>query len=102
MRKPVADEIKSEIVRFWLIGLQRDRIAANLNIGAGTVSHEISEWKDRMGIPTAEALRDFSILLRTLNVTPLQCADGFRFSNQLKRCGISENEIMPLIASLLT
>lgn len=100
MRKLVADEIKSEIVRFWLIGLQRDRIAANLNIGAGTVSHEISEWKDRMGIPTAEALRDFSILLRTLNVTPLQCADGFRFSNQLKRCGISENEIMPLIVGI--
>jgi hypothetical protein len=100
MNKPIADEIKTEIIRLWLMGLQRDRIASDLNVSAGSVSHVISGWKDRIGIPTAETVRDFCIQAKSQNVTPLQCAHGSRFLNQLKSCDISQNEIIPFIVGI--
>lgn len=48
------------IICKWLKGEQRDRIAADLGLGAGTVSAMVSEWKSQIGIPEADALRQFS------------------------------------------
>ncbi|MGH9977533.1 MAG: hypothetical protein ACRD8Z_17120 [Nitrososphaeraceae archaeon] len=47
---------KLEIISRWLKGEQRDRIAADLGLGAGTVSAMISEWRSQIGIPEADAL----------------------------------------------
>jgi hypothetical protein len=48
--------IKEEIIRKWLGGEQRDKIASDMSMGAGTVSNIISEWKEEIGIPTADTL----------------------------------------------
>jgi hypothetical protein len=84
-------------VRLWLLGLQRDRIADSLNVSAGTVSHTVSEWKDRLGAPLAEEVRDFCVIAKTQNMTPLQCAEGFMFLNQLKNCRLSLDKVTPFI-----
>jgi hypothetical protein len=97
MRPSIPDEIKTEIVRLWLMGSQRDRIADSLKVSAGTVSHAISEWKNRMGVPLAEEVRDFCVLTRSQNVTPLECAEGFRFLSQLESCGISRLDGMSFV-----
>lgn len=34
MREPISESAKEEIVRLWLAGMQRDRIAASLALGA--------------------------------------------------------------------
>jgi hypothetical protein len=39
--------IKKQVVNQWLYGTSRDRIAADNDIGAGTVSNIIDEWKKR-------------------------------------------------------
>ncbi len=77
--------------------MQRDRIADNLNVSAGTVSRTVSEWRDRLGAPLAEEVRDLCVIAKTQNVTLLQCAEGFRFLNQLKNCGLKLDQIMPFI-----
>ena len=97
MNKPIADEVKVEMIRLWLGGLQRDRIAMVLKVGAGTVSHVISEWKYQLGVPTAESLRILSIHLRGLDLSPIDCAEGCRFTSQLNDCHISREEIIPFI-----
>ena len=40
--------IKKQVVKQWLSGDSRDRIAADKGIGAGTVSNIIDEWKKRV------------------------------------------------------
>lgn len=40
--------IKKQVIKQWLSGDSRDRIAANNGIGAGTVSNIIDESKKRM------------------------------------------------------
>ncbi len=77
--------------------MQRDRIVDKLNVSAGTVSHTVSEWRDRLGAPLAEEVRDLCVIAKTQNVTLLQCAKGFRLLNQLKNCCLKLDQIMPFI-----
>ena len=45
MPSAISDEIKDRTIKQWLSGDSRDRIAAHNDIGAGTVSNIINEWK---------------------------------------------------------
>ena len=68
-----------------------------MSCSIGTVSHTVSEWKDRLGAPLAEEVRDFCVIAKTHNVTPLQCAEGFMFLNQLKNGRLSLDKVAPFI-----
>jgi uncharacterized protein YjcR len=100
LRNPVSDKTKTEIVKLWLAGTQRDRIAEILNVSAGTTSNAISIWKQQLGVPTADALRVFGTELRESNITAIQCAEAFRFVGQLKNFGILPNEIVPFVKGI--
>ncbi len=67
------DDMKTEIVTRWLKGEQRDKVAAAMGLGAGTISAIISDWRAEIGIPTADALRQFSTELRRLRITVTIC-----------------------------
>jgi len=67
-------DTRIEIISRWLKGEQRDRISADSGLGAGTVSSIVSEWKAQIGIPEANALRQFSTELRRAGITASQCA----------------------------
>ena len=71
-------------------GRARDRIAANLGLGAGTVSAMVSEWKSQIGIPEADALRQFSTDLRRAGITTSQCALGCRMHGVLRKIGVDD------------
>ena len=100
MREAISESTKEEIVRLWLAGWQRDRIAGALNLGGGTVSNVISELKSQIGTPTADALRTLAKELRGQNITALQCAEASRFLNQLKNANILPEETVPFIMAI--
>jgi hypothetical protein len=54
MRQQVPTHIKEEVIRKWLSGEQRDKIASDISMSAGTVTNIISEWKEGIGIPTTD------------------------------------------------
>ena len=56
MKETIPTHIKEEAIEKWLSGEQRDKIASDMSMGAGTVSNIISEWKEEIGIPTADTL----------------------------------------------
>ncbi len=100
MREPIPESAKKEIVRLWLGGFQRDKIAAALNLGEGTVSKVTSELKWQMGTPTVDALRTLAKELKSQNITALQCAEAYRFLNQLKDANVSLEELAPFIVEI--
>src|SRR5918994_1795162 len=100
MREAISESTKGEIVRLWLAGWQRDRIAGALNLGGGTVSNVISEWRAQIGALTADALRTLAKELRGQNITALQCAEASRFLNQLKNANILPEETVPFIMAI--
>ena len=102
MRQKVPEHIKGEAVRKWLIGEQRDKIASDISMGAGTVTNIISEWKEEVGIPIANALRDLATELKRLNINALQCANGCRLLNIINRLGAQEDNIESFLTQIHT
>jgi outer membrane murein-binding lipoprotein Lpp len=92
MRQQVPTHIKEEVIRKWLSGEQRDKIASDISMGAGTVTNIISKWKEEIGIPTADTLRILSTELKRLNINASQCAKGFKLLNIINKLGAQEEE----------
>lgn len=65
LRVSIADETKQEVVTKWLGGWARDKIAREIGIGAGTVTNIIANWTNKVGTPTAAALRELSVEILT-------------------------------------
>jgi hypothetical protein len=100
MRQQVPTHIKEEAIRKWLSGEQRDKIASDISMGAGTVTNIISEWKEEIGIPTADSLRVLATELKRSNINASQCAKGYRLLNIINNLGAQEEE--NIVESFLT
>src|SRR5690349_9946334 len=62
MGSKIPREIRLEVIRKWLEGKTRDLIAGELEIGAGTVSEIVKEY--RRGDLDADLLREVSLNLK--------------------------------------
>ena len=71
-----------------------------MTIGAGTVTNIISQWKEKIGFPTADTLRDLATELKRLNINALQCANGYRLLNMIKTLGTQEENIEPFLTQI--
>ena len=60
---------KSLVIQQWLNGEQRDKIAVDNGLGAGSVTNVISEWRMALGFPIADALRELAVTLRRIGIT---------------------------------
>lgn len=91
---------KVEIITRWLKGEQRDKIAAAMGLGAGTISAIISEWKAEIGIPNADTLRQFSTELRRLGITASQCVLGCRILGVLRKLRVDEENVESFVSQV--
>ena len=83
---------KSLVIQKYLNGKSMDQIVSETNVSKGKVHYIINDWKNGIGIPNIEDLRDFSVTSRKSGISIGQCAQGFRMVNTLKNFGIYENE----------
>ena len=86
----ISNDTRNQVIREWLAGEPRDKIASDTELAAGTISNIIRDWRHDLGYPTADALRQFSIDLKRLGMTTTDCAIGFRTVNIIKRLGLAE------------
>ena len=89
--------MKSLVIQQWLRGIQRDVIALDSGLGAGTVTNTVKEWRRGLGIPTADEFRELATSFRKLGITPARCALGFRVAMIMKRLGVKEDEFESFI-----
>ena len=64
MPSRLPENYKSLVIQAWLSGEQRDKIAADNGISAGSVTNIVNEWRAALGFPTADALRELGVTLR--------------------------------------
>ena len=59
-RKPtkLPNNFKSLVIQEWLKGVQRDNIAGDNGLSAGSVTNIVNEWRDALGFSAADELRD--------------------------------------------
>jgi len=84
VRIPISEQTRQEVIAKWLSGWGRDKIADELCIGAGTVTNIVTSWNSETGIPTAEALRMFSVEIKRYGISVRECARGFRLLRHLQ------------------
>ncbi len=89
--------MKSLVIQQWLLGMQRDVIAHNMGLGAGTVTNTVKEWRRGLGVPTADEFRELATSFRKLGITPAGCALGFRVAMIMEGLGVKEDEFESFI-----
>jgi hypothetical protein len=100
MRESISENTKNNVVQRWLQGDQRDKIASDIQLGAGTVSAVILEWKKNIGIPDANTLRQFATELRRAGVDTSECAMGYRLLKVMAKLGVEEETIESFVNKL--
>ena len=88
MPTAISEMIKSRVIVQWLQGLSRDAIARDNTISTGAVSNIINEWTNALGKYETDALRELAKSLKIAELSPAQCAIGFRTMKILSEHGI--------------
>jgi hypothetical protein len=91
MPSKLPDNYKSLVIQQWLNGEQRDKIAVDNGLSAGSVTNIVNEWRAALGFPIADALRELAVTLRRIGITAAQCALGFRIATLMLRIGVKED-----------
>jgi hypothetical protein len=57
----ISHDIQNHVIRQWLSGEPRDKIANDSQLAAGTVSNILGKWRHELGCPTADSLRQRNV-----------------------------------------
>ena len=100
MREQISKNTNDDVVHRWLQGDQRDKIASDMQIGTGTVSTVILEWKKNIGIPDADTLRQFATELRRSGINTSECASGYRLFNLIAKLGLDDESLESFVSNV--
>ena len=93
MQGKLPDHIRSLVIKQWLEGVQRDMIAANNGLSAGSVTNTVNEFRRGLGSAVVDDLRELGVTFRKVGITPAQCALGFRVAMMIiAKLGVKEEE----------
>jgi hypothetical protein len=76
--------IKKQVITQYLLGVSRDRIAADNSIGAGTVSNIIDEWKKGVQDSDYDSIRELSVFCKKQGMTLNAVASCIRLNNYIE------------------
>jgi hypothetical protein len=100
MPAPIDDIIKKRVVQQWLGGEARDKIAADNNIGEGTVSGIVSEFKIGLDNSEFEAARELALQAKKQGLNLSGLASNFRLHKFIRKSGANEDKIETFIANV--
>jgi transcriptional regulator with XRE-family HTH domain len=95
MKPKVPKSIRERVIKQWLLGMSRDQIAKDNDIGTGTVSAIIKDAKQE--IPDIDLLREVALVLKKEDLDLSVFASSIRIKNKLDEMGVSEDHIDSLI-----
>jgi hypothetical protein len=98
MLPKVPKSIKQRVIKQWLLGMSRDEIAKDNDIGAGTVSAIIKDAKQ--DIADIDLLREVAILLKKEELDLDVFASSIRLKKKMDEMGINEDQIETLIENV--
>jgi len=100
---PLTDEqTRSNVIKQWILGFPRDTIAEENNIGAGTVSSIISNYKTGLEELDFNSIRQLAVEARQHGLNLSELASHFRLYNYFVKSGAAENKIESLPKLVLT
>jgi len=93
-------QIKKQVIKQYLSGDSRDRIAADNGIGAGTVSNIIGEWKKGVEDSDYDSVRESAVYSKKEGFGLSHIVSSIRLSNYIQKLGANQDQIESFIANL--
>ncbi len=82
----------SIVIQEYLKGKTHNQIANETGISKGKVQYLVDNWKNNIGLPNIDEIRDFVVMVRKSGISIKQCAQGFRMLQLMKNLGIGEDD----------
>ena len=101
MPPAIETNVKANVIKRWLSGDTRDRIAADNGIGAGTVSNIIGEWKKGVEDSDYDSVRELVVYSKKEGFGLSDFASSIRLSNYIQKLGANQDQIETFIADLV-
>src|SRR4051794_39561482 len=102
MPAAIDESIKRKVIQQWISGDTRDKIAAENNIGAGTVTSIVSNYKLALETLDFDSIRQLSIEIRKQGLNFADLALHVRVYNYFVKSGAAEDKIESFIANVST
>jgi hypothetical protein len=98
---PLTDELtRRNVIRQWISGFPRDTIAEQNNIGAGTVSSIVSNYKVGLEELDFDSIRQLAVEARQRGLNFVDLASHARLYNYFIKSGASEKAIESFITKV--
>jgi hypothetical protein len=101
MPSAIDPEVKKQVIKQWLSGDSRDRIAADNDIGAGTVTNIINEWKKGVQDSEYQSVRELAVYSKKEGLDLSELASRFRLYNYINKLGVNEDDIESFIVNCM-
>ena len=98
MKPKVPKSIRERVIKQWLLGMSRDQIAKDNDIGTGTVSAIIKDAKQE--IPDIDLLREVALVLKKEDLDLSLFASSIRLQKRLEQMDLNEDQIESLIETI--
>jgi hypothetical protein len=100
MPAPIDDVVKRRVVQQWLAGEPREKIIADNNIAAGTVSIIVDDYKAGLDNFNLDSFRELTLEAKKRGMTPNDLASFFRLYNFFRSTRAKENEVESFITNI--
>jgi len=98
LSNPIPRQIKVQVLYQWIQGIPRDKIADNNDIGRGTVTNIIEQFKTT--VPDIDLMRETSLQIKKEGVAIFLVAASLRLRNLLEDLKITEDQIESLLEEI--
>ncbi len=92
MPAPINENVKRRVIQQWLAGEAREKITADNDIGAGTVSIIVDEYKAGLDNFDLDSFRELTLEAKKRGVSSSDLASFFRLYSFFRSSGAKEND----------
>ena len=87
MPAPIDEIVKRRVIQQWLSGESRDKIAIDNNIGEGTVSGIVIDFKIGLDNSEFDSARELALAAKKQGLNLSELASNFRLHNFIRSSG---------------
>ena len=91
MSNPIPRQIKVQVLYQWIQGISRDKIAENNDIGRGTVTNIIEQFKRT--VPDIDLMRQAALQIKKEDIGIFSFAASIRLRRLVEDLEITEDQI---------
>ena len=102
MPAPIDEIVKRRVIQQWLAREAREKIIADNDIGAGTISIIVDDYKAGLDNFGLDSFRELTLEAKKRGMSPSDLASFFRLYNFFRGSGAAEKDVESFITNIIT